>query len=555
MVLNMKLIINRHSHGLNQTRRSHFVGQLIRRVSMIFLSFFLSLSLSSNLFAQSAPYSAGGWSTLHADGANRKQVNRVNLADQYEVTHVLKGSSVLTAPTLSPDGSQFYVSTGQGAGASNLHAFNLAGELQWKSGVVDFSESGEAAGVDGCAILSSPIVAADGDVYISDCDQVWAYSPNGEVKWVVDQPEPPAEAWQPESGRKVNSFTTAVMTNDGDLMGLTNYGDVRIIDTETGKQISQPLRLAGIQPALSSRPLPDAMLASGLMDPELRVWAWQLLMGGAMPSANTPAIDHRTGRIFVAVSSVNEGLGALVALDIEALKGRPVVAGQRVTVTVAWSVDMGPGSGSSPALSPDAKQIYVSDEAGMFYGVNTATGDIQWQLETASAAASPAVGADGTIYSLQQYAPAIIAINPDGSRKWESDVSEFANKALPDSFFFGDAKGVGNGNPTILDDALLVPIVYGYRFKLGSRLVPFSLRSTVVALDLNTGKAAREVVTIPDDSSGITAVFPNGYILNSLGAAITSSVSPMAGIANFLLPGKLTLLEGTGGLSIAKPIK
>ncbi len=276
-------------------------------------------------------YSGGGWSTLHKGPGNRKQVNNVALADDYVSQLVLAGSSVLTAPVLSPDGQQFYVTTGQGVGYSNLHAFTVDGKPLWASTAVDHDASGAQAGVDGCAILSSAIVDVDGDVYLSDCDQLWAFHDDGRLKWVVDQPLPPENAWQPAwaspGKRVVNAFTTALFTRQGHILGITNYGHVRVHDRATGALLNAPLVLPGLQPALSSKPLPDSMLSEGLMDPELRVWAWQLLMGGAMPSANTPAVDLGNGRVFVAVSATTPGKGALLALDVDTIEDGGVAIG------------------------------------------------------------------------------------------------------------------------------------------------------------------------------------------------------------------------------------
>ena len=61
-----------------------------------------------------AGYSEGGWSTLHRSGANRRFAGDVPLADRYVTWQALAGASVLTAPTLSPDGQTLYVTTGRG---------------------------------------------------------------------------------------------------------------------------------------------------------------------------------------------------------------------------------------------------------------------------------------------------------------------------------------------------------------------------------------------------------------------------------------------------------
>ena len=187
----------------------------------------------------------------------------------------------------------------------------------------------------------------------------------------------------------------------------------------------------------------ESLFAEGLMDPRIRAWAWQLLIGGRMRSANTPAVDEASGRIFVAGTSEREGLGALYALDlVDTPQGR--------TFRIAHATDMGKGSGSSPSLSPDATRVYVSDDEGLFYAVDAAEGGVVWSVQTQATAAAAAVGADGDIYALQAYGPAIVAIRPDGSVRWESDVEALAREHLPRSFWLGRPVAMGHGNPTVV---------------------------------------------------------------------------------------------------------
>ena len=109
-----------------------------------------------------------------------------------------------------------------------------------------------------------------------------------------------------------------------------------------------------------------------------------------------------------------------------------------------------------------------------------------------------------------------------------------------------EAVGIKSG------DEVLVPVAYGYESHLGRR-IPWPVRSFIVAVDLATGKGLRNVVELADDSTGITAVLPDGSILSSLGAGITSSVAPMSGVARWLLPDDLELLAPVGGLQISRP--
>lgn len=498
--------------------------------------------LTATLAAAEGTYSAGGWATLHRDGANRRLAADAPLHGRYWTWRALAGASVLTAPTLSPDGETLYVTTGRSAGHANLHAYALTGEPLWASA----PWRDPTSGVDPCAILSSPIVDREGRIYLGDCNQVFAFAPDGSVLWVSPLPPLRAGDFRFSEELAINALTTAVFTKQGFVLGVTNFGDVVVLDRATGASVAKPFRLPGLVPPASTvLPMADSLFAGDLMDPQIREWAWQLLIGGRMRSANTPAIDEASGRIFVAATSEREGLGALYALDLhESPDG--------LEIRIAHATDMGIGSGSSPALSPDATRVYVSDEEGLFYAIDARSGGVVWSVKTKSTAAAAAVGANGDIYSLQAYGPAVVAISPAGQIKWESDLEALAAERLPRSWLLGRPVAMGNGNPTVAKGAVLVPVVYGYEVSLG-RTIPLPVRSSLVALDLETGAGLRDVVELEDDSTGVTVALPDGALINSLGTAITSAVSPLAPLARWLLPGRHRLLPSTGGFQVSLP--
>jgi outer membrane protein assembly factor BamB len=486
-------------------------------------------------------YSPGGWATLHRGPANRKLVTGVRLGQYDRTWTALEGASVLTAPTTSPDGRVLYATTGRARGSANLHAFSIEGETLWQAEGWTSPESG----VDPCAILSSPIVDDAGVVYIGDCNQLFAYRPDGTIAWVAALPEPQAGDWQPSETLPINALTTALFTKEGDVFGVTNFGDVVLFDRKTGQPRLPPTRLPGrLPPEASAVPMPDTVFGDGLIDPQIRTWAWQILLGGSMRSTNTPAMDIGTGRIFVAATSVNEGKGALYGLDL-------LSAPDGYTLEIAFATDMGLGSGSSPALSPAGDRVYVSDDEGLFYSIDAATGEIHWRVQTRATAAAAAVGANGDIYALQAFGPALIAITRAGEIKWQSELTALAEARLPASWLLGTPAAIGNGNPTVLDDVVLVPVVYGYETQLGRR-IPWAVESSLVAVDITTGIGARDVVKLEDDSTGITAVLPGGTIVSSLGTALTSGLAPLVRL-QWLLPGDRELLRPRGGLQVSLP--
>ena len=498
--------------------------------------------LTGSVAVAAGTYSAGGWSTLHQDSGNRRYVDVDTVSLDYRVWQALAGATVLTAPTTSPDGRQIYVTTGMTKGHSNLHAFSIDGELLWQSDPWQSADEG----VDPCAFLSSPIVDEAGDLFVSDCNQLFAFTFDGEVKWKTALPSIQSGDWMAAGTHPVNAFTTAVFTRDGHLLGVTNFGDVVVVDRTTGEVINQAYRLRGVLPPYAETvSMPASVFANDFMDSDFREWAWQLIFGGSMRSANTPAVAQ-SGRVYVVGSSVQKGFGSLYELDLSA-------SDTGVLVEESFVTDIGLGSGSSPTLSPDEDRVYVSDGGGWLYSIDAVSGAIVWKVKTSATAGAAAVGGDGVIYALQAYAPALVAVDPQGTVLWESDFSLLAHEQLPVSLFLGDPVATGNGNPTVTGDAVLVPVVYGYQIPMTDITVP--VRSVVAAVDLKTGEAMTDVVSLPGDSSGITAVLQDGTLVSSIGDATTSAVSPLKPIMDLLLPKNLTVMDATGGIQVAIPVK
>ncbi len=189
---------------------------------LLFIVFLLSLviytahaervSAGNSLGSVEAPaYSGGGWSTLHQGPGNRDQARGAYLHDEYRTWTALEGVSLLIAPSISPDKNRFYQTSGLAAGQSNLHAFSVEGELLWQSQPWTDADNG----VDPCAVLSNVIVDAEGDLYLGDCNQMFAFHPDGSKKWTVPLPLAADDDWQPDPDLPINALTTPVFTVEG----------------------------------------------------------------------------------------------------------------------------------------------------------------------------------------------------------------------------------------------------------------------------------------------------------------------------------------------------
>lgn len=495
-------------------------------------------SLVVPVVAQAA-YSPGGWPTLHLDAGNRRGVDVDILGKQYQSWEALAGATVLTAPVTSPDGHSLYVTTGRASGHSNLYAFSIEGVEQWRSS----PWAGASEGVDPCAVLSSPIVDDRGDIFISDCNQLYAFKPDGSEKWTIELPPLQAGDWEAAGDHPVNAFTTAAFTAEGHLVGITNFGDVLIVDRMSGRVLNAAFRLPATNaPYARVLDQPKSLFGNGLLDPTFIEWSWQLIFGGSMRSANTPAVSQ-DNRIYVVGSSDEPALGALYGLDVE-------TSVEPFEIKLAFSTKIGQGSGSSPALSPEEDQVYVSDELGWFYGLNAKTGEITWKIKTTAAAGAAAVGLDGAVYALQSSGASVIAMESDGRVRWRSDTNA-VDHGLPDSWLFGAPTGAANGNPTVTRDSVLVPMLYGYEIPFTNIRIP--VKSILVALDIKTGFAESTIVELADDSSGVTAVLSDGTLVNSLGAVMSSAMAPLKPLVNWLLPGEVQMLDPRGGIQVSRP--
>ena len=339
-------------------------------------------------------YADTGWNGTHS-GPRNDDVARVDLPRGFKEAWRANPSNAFEQGIglgFQPNGdSMVLAATGYGVGHSNLHAYDLEGNLLWQS-----APWTDAGGLDSCAAVSTTIVDVDHDIYLPDCNQMWAFNPDGTVKWVVDLPAAPEEAiqkWQTTSAGNVNAIVNAFFTKDGGVGGLTLYGDIVVFDRETGAPLYEPFNL-GATIGHTSTDVP-ATVFGGTFDPELREWYYNWIFAtDAFVSADTPAIATGSGRMFMSAKGTSGG-NSMYGIDFK--RGD----GQLGTIQVAWESPLDLTGGSSPALAPDESFVAAGTGEGYIRGFDTETGVEKWHYYNPQAAAgSVSIGPMGRVFSI-----------------------------------------------------------------------------------------------------------------------------------------------------------
>jgi outer membrane protein assembly factor BamB len=149
---------------------------------------------------------------------------------------------------------------------------------------------------------------------------------------------------------------SAQFTPEGRVVFVTHIGHVYLLDRDTGEPVVPPVELI---PGATWDP------ATGMM---------ACARGTAeCPSANTPAVDLATGRLFFTFWTPGAAQAGVRAMQI--------TEGAEPAITPLWTNDSLPGgSASSPDLSADGSRIYVTDNVDSVHALDAATGEEIWSF-------------------------------------------------------------------------------------------------------------------------------------------------------------------------------
>ena len=217
-------------------------------------------------------------------------------------------------------------------------------------------------------VASTPIVDAAVNTYVGDSGGMSSFNDHGQPRW------------------RTQIFGTPIsaqFTHDGNVLSVSQLGQVNVMERQTGKRVTSPFELLGH---------PDYLANPNLVPPPDDQGLQECFAGTAgCPVANTPALDVDSGRFFVTLWRPGAPKASLIALKYS--------GGDDPKVTFEWNADiLEGGSATSPNLSADGSTVYVSDNVNKLLAVDAATGAVKWTYDLGfTPLGSASVSADGLI--------------------------------------------------------------------------------------------------------------------------------------------------------------
>lgn len=299
--------------------------------------------------------SAGAWPGRYSDAHNSSASAADGLSDVSVAWTRSVGGTVGSPPSIAP-GGQIFVSASTDTGC-NLFAFQMdTGRKRWCTRL--------APGVE----VVTPVADTVANVYVGEEGGLYSFNEHGQRRWRI-----------PVSGTP----RSVQFTGDGNLLAVTHFGQVNVVDTQTGKLAAPIYDMVPVPGVGDGTNVPRQAPGHGLA----------ACFGGSpdCPVATTPAVDVATDRIFVTLWRPGADRAALVALRY--------TGGDDAHIAEEWSSEDLPGGAvTSPVLSADGATVYVHDGDGTLWAIDAATGSPRWSHDPGYITSTgPAVTADGTI--------------------------------------------------------------------------------------------------------------------------------------------------------------
>lgn len=320
-------------------------------------------NMQASTFTGNSVYANSGWNGTHG-GPHNDDYSDIDLPRAFrEKWSEFDNNAFEQAIAIGRDRSTLYAANGYGANTnqSNFVAVDQQGIRLWE--IAPWTNTSNQylpsatdpnrynIGFDSCAAVNTAIVDKQGDIYISDCNQLWAFTKDGNVKWSTELPNVPDGSFctetnkvpfQDTSAGKVNPLVVPIFTKDGSVGGVTMYGDFVLYDRATGEKSYKDYKIdASI--GCTTVPMPKNTW-KGIFDDELREWYYNWLNAtDAFISADTPAVAvETTGWVFLSAKG-SQGGNSLWSFDLT-----PPHGSHLGEITEAWQTPLDETGGSSP---------------------------------------------------------------------------------------------------------------------------------------------------------------------------------------------------------------
>jgi outer membrane protein assembly factor BamB len=238
--------------------------------------------------------------------------------------------------------------------------------------------------IDEC--FGSPIVDAQGVIYIGGLIDLFAINPNGTLKWTIR----PDEA----------IVSAPTIDEDGILYFSGIWGDnFHAVYSENGtEKWRHPMGWTYGSPTIGS----DGIIYAPETD------NWNVL--AFYPNGTLKWRFHANERVFSSPAIGYDGTVYCTSY------GRYLYALYPENGTIKWQYNTGGSVRTSPCIADDGT-VYVVSVNGVLHALYP-NGTLKWQADYIDGGTSPTIGKDGTIYCGYHK---LFAINPDGSLKWVFD--------------------------------------------------------------------------------------------------------------------------------------
>ncbi|MGC0364694.1 outer membrane protein assembly factor BamB [Rhodococcus sp. 27YEA15] len=300
-------------------------------------------------------YATPGWAAAHSDAHNSGSTSVAGSRDLDFAFSRPLGGPVAGSASVGSSGQSFV--TARTENGCNLFSFQLdSGRKKW------------CARLNDGVVASTPLVDRATNTYVGESGAILSFADTGQLRWRT---------------LTVGTPLSAQFTGDGNLLFVTQLGQVNVLNPQTGAKVVPSFDLV---PPPSADTHSDADLIPddlGLND--------CFLGGSGCVVAGIPAVDLESGRFYFTFTPPGAQTGQVVAMKY--------TGGDSPSITREWSSQAAAGGAvASPSLSQDGTTLYATDAKGTLWALDADSGASKWSYDLGfDSAGNTSVSDDGLI--------------------------------------------------------------------------------------------------------------------------------------------------------------